>query len=197
MRAVQGVLLDENAQQRSMQFMRFVIVWLLRLATPGTLYPREDIRLPLPEDIPQVFKCLPEYFLEDIVDNFKFCTRTMPWVIVSTQCEELTTICITFLRSSEYIKSPYLKAGLVTILFHGVLPFRNRAKGVLGDVLNSSEFAMKHLLHALMKFYIEAESTGTHTQFFDKFNIRYEIFKVIQCIWSNLVYRENLDRESK
>ena len=36
-----------------------------------------------------------------------------------------------------------------------------------------SEFANRHLLHALMKFYIEAESTGSHTQFFDKFNIRY------------------------
>lgn len=196
-RAVQGVLLDETAQQRSMQFMRFVIVWLLRIAVPGSQYPKEEIRLPLAEDVPQVFRCLPEYFLEDIVDNFKFCTRTMPWVIMSTQCEELITVCITFLRSSEYIKSPYLKSGLVSILFHGVWPFGRRSKGILGDLLNSSDFALKHLLHALMKFYIEAESTGTHTQFFDKFNIRYEIFKVIQCIWSNSIYRDNLERESK
>ena len=196
-KAVQGVLLDETAQQRSMQFMRFVMVWLLRLAVPGSEYPNEEIRLPLAEDVPEVFKCLPEYFLEDIVDNFKFCTRTMPWVILQTQCAELITICITFLRSSEYIKSPYLKSGLVSILFHGVWPFQGRPKGVLGDLLNSSNFAFKHLLHALMKFYIEAESTGTHTQFFDKFNIRYEIFKVIQCIWTNSIYRDNLERESK
>lgn len=196
-RAVQGVLADETAQQRSMQFMRFVIVWLLRVAVPETAYPKEEIRLPLAEDVPQVFKCLPEFLLYDIVDNFKFCTREMPWTIMPTQCEELITICITFLRSSEYIKSPYLKSGLVSILFHGVWPFRGRPKGILGDLLNSSKFALKHLLHALMKFYIEAESTGTHTQFFDKFNIRYEIFKVIQCIWSNSIYRDNLGRESK
>ena len=43
----------------------------------------------------------------------------------------------------------------------------------------------------------EVESTGTHTQFFDKFNIRYEIFQVIKCIWSNDIYKQRLDQESK
>lgn len=39
--------------------------------------------------------------------------------------------------------------------------------------------------------------TGAHTQFFDKFNIRYEIFQVIKCVWSNTVYQDNLTKESK
>ncbi|KAF2101129.1 hypothetical protein NA57DRAFT_65398 [Rhizodiscina lignyota] len=195
-RATQGVLLDEVTQARSMQLMRYVIVWLLRIAS-GKNLPKETLELPLPEKQPEVFRNLPEYFMDDIVDNFKFITRHMPWIITSTQCEELVMICITFLRNSEYIKNPYLKSGLVTILFHGVWPIPNRAKGVLGDLLNASPFAYKHLLHALMKFYIEAESTGTHTQFFDKFNIRYEIFQVIRCIWTNTVYRDNLATEAR
>jgi ubiquitin conjugation factor E4 B len=195
--AIQGVLLDETTQARSMQFMRYVIVWLLRLASPGTSFPKAEIQLPLPEEQPVEFKCLPEYFVEDIVGNFKFITRNMPHIITTTQCEELTKICIAFLRSSEYIKNPYLKSGLVTILFHGVWPIPGRSKGVLGDTLFAHDFAMKHLLHALMKFYIECESTGTHTQFFDKFNIRYEIFQVIKCIWSNPVYRDNLATEAR
>ncbi|EON62739.1 hypothetical protein W97_01964 [Coniosporium apollinis CBS 100218] len=195
--ATQGVLLDETAQGRSMQIMRYLIVWLLRLVSPGVNYPKQPLRLPLPKEQPEAFKCLPEYFVEDLVDNFKFITRNMPHIITSTQCEELMMICITFLQSSEYIKNPYLKSGLVTILFNGVWPIYGRPKGVLGDVLLGSRFAEQHLLHALMKFYIEAESTGTHTQFFDKFNIRYEIFQVIKCIWSNPVYRQNLGTESR
>ena len=195
--ATQGVLLDDMAQSRSMLFMRWVIVWLIRIASPGLDYPRQKPNLPLPPNPPELFKCLPEYFLEDIVDSFKFTTRNMPNIIQPTQCEELVTICITFLRNSEYIRNPYLKSGLVTILFHGVWASYRRANGILGDVLISSEFAHKHLLHALMKFYIEAESTGTHTQFYDKFNIRYEIFQVIRCIWKDSIYRENLDKESK
>lgn len=193
--ALEGVVLDELSQSRSMSFMRYVIVWLLRLVS-GVDFPKTQFTIPLPARQPEVFKCLPEYFLEDIVDHFKFVTRAMPHVISPTQCDELVMICITFLRSSEYVKNPYLKSGLVTILYFGVLPTRNHAKGELGDVLNALPFALKHLLHSLMQFYIECETTGTHTQFYDKFNIRYEIFQVIKCIWSNIVYRENLETEA-
>lgn len=63
-------------------------------------------------------------------------------------------LCITFLRNSEYIKNPYLKSGLVSLLFHGTWPVYHRQKGVLGDALTGEKFANDHLLHALMKFYI-------------------------------------------
>ncbi len=74
--------------------------------------------------------------------------------MTSTQSDELVTFCITFLRSSDYIKNPYLKSGLVTILFYGIWPTQNSRKGVLGDTLNGLPFATEHLLHALLKFYI-------------------------------------------
>lgn len=178
-----------------MQFMRYVIVWLLRIVCPQ--YPKKPLKLPLPEQQLEAFKCLPEYFLEDIVDNFKFITRMMPQIATSTQCEELIMICLTFLRSSAYIKNPYLKSGLVTILYYGTLPFYGKSKGVLGDLLFATKFATDNLLHALMQFYIECESTGAHTQFYDKFNIRYEIFQIIKCVWGNPVYRDHLETEAK
>ncbi|KAE9977605.1 hypothetical protein EG328_001978 [Venturia inaequalis] len=195
--AINGVLLDDVTQQRSMQLMRYVMVWLLRMVDPGSEYPKGQVTLPLPEKQPDVFSCLPEYFIEDIVDNFKFVTGNLPWIITSTQCDELLTMCITFLRSSDYIKNPGLKSGLVQILYYGVLPFSRKPKGILGDLLNSSRFALHNLFHALMQIYIECETSGTHTQFYDKFNVRYEIFQVIRCIWTNPVYRENLEIESR
>ena len=193
---VQGMLLDDLNQARSMQFMRYVIVWLLRIVAPSHNYPKQPIQLPLPAEQPMVFRCLPEYFLEGVVANFKFIMRNMPQVITSTQSEELVILCITFLRSSEYIKNPYLKSGLITLLFNGIWPVYGRQKGILGDLLNSIPFATSHLLHALMKFYIEVENTGAHTQFYDKFNIRYEIFQIIKAIWDNTIYRERLSQES-
>ena len=195
--AVQGVLLDDLTQTRSMQFMRYVMVWLLRLVSPGQSYPKQPLKIPLPEKQLEVFSCLPEYFIEDVVDNFKFITRNMPQIVTATQSDELVMLCITFLRSSEYIKNPYLKAGLCTIMFYGTWPIYGRTKGILGDILFSLPFATEHLLHALMKFYIEVENTGAHTQFYDKFNIRYEIFQIIKCIWSNPIYRERLSGEAK
>lgn len=195
--AVQGLLLDDLCQARSMQFMRYVIVWLLRLVAPHQDFPTGPLRLPLPEKAPEVFKCLPEYFLEVVISNFKFIMRNMPQIITSTQADELVMLCITFLQSSEYIKNPYLKSGLITILSHGVWPVYNRSKGILGDLLFSLPFATQYLLHGLMKFYIEIETTGAHNQFFEKFNTRYEIFQIIKCIWPNPVYREQLSTESQ
>ncbi|KAI9891874.1 MAG: hypothetical protein M1814_002259 [Vezdaea aestivalis] len=194
--AIQGVLADEQIQGRSMQFMRYVIVWLLRLLSPGHDFPTKPLALPLAPQSETV-ACLPEYFLDVVTSNFKYITRYLPQIVTSTQSDELVMLCIALLRSSEYIKNPYLKSSLVTILFTGTWPQYNRAKGILGDLLNSLPFATEHLLHALMKFYIEVETTGTHTQFFDKFNIRYEIFQVIKCVWSNPVYRGRLQTESK
>ena len=189
--SLQGVLFDDQWQSRSMLFMRYVIVWLLRLVS-GVDFPRQTLSLPLPDEEPEIFKCLPEYFLDDIVSNFKIIMWCMPQIITATQGDEIVMLCISFLESTHYIKNPYLKAGLVSILFRGTWPRPGGARGVLVDLLNSMPFANDYILHSLMKFYIEAEHTGTHTQFFDKFNIRYEIFQIIKCIWPNTLYQAKL-----
>jgi ubiquitin conjugation factor E4 B len=196
--AVEGVLLDPGMQGLSLRFMRYVAVWLLRVAS-GTDYkpsPDKTIVLPLSEPAPKEFACLPEYAIMSLVDNFKFISRFMPQILIQAVGDELVMLCITFLHTSNYIKNPYLKSSLVTILYWGTLDFTNR-KGVLVPQLTDMKFANDYLLHALMKFYIECESTGAHTQFYDKFNIRFEIFQVIKVVWVNNVYKRQLTRESE
>ncbi|KID88629.1 ubiquitin fusion degradation protein 2 [Metarhizium guizhouense ARSEF 977] len=198
--AIEGALLDERMQSTSLRFMRYVAVWLLRLVTGSDYKPgreTEMIRLPLSSDNAEAFACLPEYTLQNIVDNFKFIFRFLPKIIPSAVGDEMIALCITFLRSSEFIKNPYLKSSLVSLLYSGTWPFMHLKKGVFGDQLIALPFANEYLLHALMKFYIECESTGANTAFYDKFNIRYEIFQVIKCVWSNDVYKQQLTRESK
>jgi ubiquitin conjugation factor E4 B len=89
--ATHGVLLDELNQARSMSFMRYVILWLLRLASRQDL-PKQQLRLPLPDEQPEVLKCLPEYFLEDIVENFKFIVGNIPHIMTQPQCEEIVQV---------------------------------------------------------------------------------------------------------
>ena len=182
-----------------MQLMRYMVVWLMRMIEPNVNFPKQEMTLPLPTELPMAYRCLPEYYLEDIVDNFKHIVSRLGYTLPPTQCEEIVTACIAFLSTSNYIKNPYLKAGLVSILFYGILPPRvpGRTRGVLTDFLNGSPFCHKHLLHSLMRFYIDCESTGSHTQFYDKFNIRYEIFEVMKVIWTSSIYRERLNVESK
>lgn len=75
--AIEGVLMDEKKMQRdSLLFMRYVAVWLLRVASGSNYIPgKTKLVLPLPEQVPASFACLPEYALQDIVDNFKFVFR--------------------------------------------------------------------------------------------------------------------------
>ena len=195
--SIQGILFEKKMQSRSLQFMRYVTVWLLRIASQTEYTPDKQLQLPLPAEQPEAFQCLPEYVLQDVVDNFKFVFRHIPQVILSAAGDEMIALCITFLESSEYVKNPYLKSSLVSLLSHGTWPTYSNKKGVLGDILTNTKFANEYLLHAVMKFYIECESTGAHTQFTDKFNIRYEIFQVIKCVWSNDVYRQQLVRSSR
>jgi ubiquitin conjugation factor E4 B len=194
---IEGVLLEQKMQSRSLQFMRYVSVWLLRVASQTEYTPDKALKLPLPADQPEAFQCLPEYALQDVVDNFKFVFRYIPQVILSAAGDEMIALCITFLESSEYVRNPYLKSSLVTLLCHGSWPMHHMSKGVLGDLMTNTKFANDYLLHAVMKFYIECESTGAHTQFYDKFNIRYEIFQIIKCIWTNDVYRQQLVQSSR
>ncbi|KAI1819197.1 ubiquitin fusion degradation protein 2 [Xylaria intraflava] len=194
---IQAVVLDQSMQTLTLQFMRYVSVWLLRTASKTDYTPGKNISLPLPADRPAAFSCLPEYALQDVVENFKFVFRFLPNILMSAIGDEVITLCITFLRSSEYIKNPYLKSSLVTLLFAGTWPMYHFSRGLLGDSLIGSSFANEHLLHSLMKFYIECEHSGVSSAFYDKFNIRYEIFQVIKTIWSNNVYKEKLSRESR
>lgn len=193
--AIQGILNDELSQTRSMQFMRFVTVWLLRQMSGGT-YPQKPLTLPLPPQTAAI-KCLPEYFIDIISGNFGFILYNLPQIISSTQSDELIILCIALLEMSEFIKNPYLKGSLITVLFRGTWVYRHGAPGILANQYNSLKFATDHLLHALMKFFIEAEFMGGHGQFYDKFNVRYEIFQIIKCIWPNTAYREKLLEEAK
>lgn len=88
--AVEGVLSDKQMQVKSLLFMRYVTIWLLRVATKSEYTPAKMIkyassrlhcsaantsRLPLPTQEPDEFKFLPEYVLENIVSNFNFVFR--------------------------------------------------------------------------------------------------------------------------
>jgi ubiquitin conjugation factor E4 B len=73
--SIQGVLTDQGMQTLSLQFMRYVTVWLLRVASSSAYVPGQKLALPLSAERPEEFSCLPEYALQDVVDNFKFVLR--------------------------------------------------------------------------------------------------------------------------
>ena len=73
--AIEGVLFDDVMQARSLLFMRYVMVFLLRTASGTDYIPGKPFKLPLPAEEPEVFKNYPEYMFEDVVKNANFIFR--------------------------------------------------------------------------------------------------------------------------
>ncbi|CAG8568426.1 6693_t:CDS:10 [Paraglomus occultum] len=190
-------LMDPSLLTHSLRFYNLVMTWILRMVDPERKYPKEQIRLPLPENPPEAFVMLPEYFIEDITEYFLFIAKYAPHIIVQNSSRELIDFIIVFLKSSSYVKNPYLKARLVEILFYFTLPFRGYPNGGLGNQLNQYQMSLEYLMTALMSFYVEVEQTGAHTQFYDKFNIRYNISQVFKCIRVHHTHRDKLKEESR
>ena len=67
---------------------------------------------------------------------------------------ELVIWALTFLRSTWYINNPFLKAKINETIFFGTLGYGREPNGVLGTALNTHPFVLKHLMPALMSFYI-------------------------------------------
>ncbi|EJC98051.1 uncharacterized protein FOMMEDRAFT_171416 [Fomitiporia mediterranea MF3/22] len=193
--AYQVQLLDPEFIFRQIGFTNFLETWLIRLVDPKKSHPKPTVEVPLPKEIPTVFRMLPEYFLEDVVDFLLHLMRNSPMSLDLTGKNELVTWALTFLRSSWYIKNPFLKAKINEAIFYGTLSY-GRQNGVLVNILNTDPFALKHLIPALMSFYIEVEQTGASSQFYDKFNARRNIAYILKAIWSNPSHRQALHSEA-
>ncbi|PWZ00389.1 hypothetical protein BCV70DRAFT_94686 [Testicularia cyperi] len=194
--AAQSQLLTPSFLQRVVTFNTFLMTWLIRLAEPRASHPHPQVVLPLPQQVPTRFRMLPEHIFEDVCDLMLFISRANVTLPDSAK-NDIVTFCTTFLSSGWYIKNPFLKAKLAEILFYNVVPFGRHTNGILGDVVNVHELALQNLVPALMSFWIEAENTGSHTQFYDKFNIRYHLSQIFKSIWSNQRHKEQLHKVAK
>ncbi|KAK9476479.1 ubiquitin elongating factor core-domain-containing protein [Lipomyces japonicus] len=192
------VLRDRVTAGKSYAFLMTLATWLMRIADPNRQHPQKFIKLPLPADsTPEVFKNLPEYFVEDITGFLIYYSRNFPDFLFEQQHVELVAFSVTFLNASHYIKNPYLKSKIIEVLFYGTYAQRPAPLGYLGETLTSLPYSIQHLFHSLMSFYIEIESTGASSQFYDKFNIRYYISQIVKCIWQNTLFRDKLEEETK
>ncbi|KAI5778196.1 ubiquitin elongating factor core-domain-containing protein [Geopyxis carbonaria] len=189
--SLEGILLDPTLAAPTLLFMRYQMVWLLRVVDINHEYPRLMPILPLPEPSPQEFNHLPEYMIESVGHLLSFISIHNPQVLIPTQLTELLTFAVTFLRSSSYIQKATLKSKLVEIIFLGVYDTPYGRPGYLVELIHGNSFVLEHLMHALMNFYIEIEK-----HYYEKFTVRFQISKIIQKIWSNEKYRAKLEQES-
>ncbi|KAI0632350.1 ubiquitin conjugation factor E4 [Trametes polyzona] len=195
MRAYETQLGEPELVFRTISFVNFVSTWVIRFVDPRKQHPNPLIELPLPKEVPTSFRVLPEYVIEDVIEYHLYILRQSPNSLELSGKNEMLVWCLTFLRSTWYIKNPFLKAKIVEVLFYGTWSWGEH-RSVLTTLLNTHPMALKHLVPALMNFYIEVERTGASSQFYDKFNSRRNIAYIFKVIWNNQVHRDALKNEA-
>jgi ubiquitin conjugation factor E4 B len=70
-----AVMYDRLAQEKSLDFLGFVTNWLLRLVDERKGHPVRTLRLPLEEQVPIEWRCLPQFLFEIITDHMLYVMR--------------------------------------------------------------------------------------------------------------------------
>jgi len=190
-------LCDPGFIARAANFSSFVMTWLVRQVDPRGQHPMKEVELEsLPAKTPLAFSMLPEYIVEDVTEFYFFISRYAPQTMIDMQKDQLLVFIVVFL-CTPYINNPYLKGKFVEILYRNTRSWGPRyPRGTLGDTLNYHPLALKGLLPALMTVYCQIEFTGQHNQFYEKFEVRHQISKILRLIWETREHREAFKAET-
>ncbi|KAI3960488.1 hypothetical protein MKW98_002987 [Papaver atlanticum] len=166
------ILRDGSFIQRALSFYRLMVVWLVDLVG--------GFKMPLPSCCPMELSCMPEHFVEDAMELLIFASR-IPRAMDGFMLDDFMNFIIMFMGSPNYIKNPYLRAKMVEVLICW-MPERSGSSST-ASLFEGHQFAVEYLVRNLLKLYVDIEFTGSHTQFYDKFNIRHNIAELLEYLW--------------
>lgn len=167
--------------------------------------------LPLKMPPPAVFASLPEHVVESMSTVLITTMNHVPHIIDrnSDALEPVLTFAIAAASSPLHVKNPYLRAKLVefiSMIFPRPNVISNQGEAdddqaVVTDGYENPDMEVlflghtlscQHLPSAVFRLYVDVEHTGSHTQFYDKFSIRYQIGAIIEAAWDMPAYRKSI-----
>uniref|UniRef100_A0A6N2N032 RING-type E3 ubiquitin transferase n=1 Tax=Salix viminalis TaxID=40686 RepID=A0A6N2N032_SALVM len=166
------ILRDGALIQQALSFYRLMLVWLVNLVG--------GFKMPLPSTCPKEFAVMPEHFVEDAMELLIFASR-IPKALDGAILDDFMNFIIMFMASPTYIRNPYLRAKMVEVL-NCWMP-RGSGSSATASLFEGHQLSLEYLVRNLLKLYVDIEFTGSHTQFFDKFNIRHNIAELLEYLW--------------
>ncbi|KAJ9575045.1 hypothetical protein L9F63_007780, partial [Diploptera punctata] len=189
-------LLDDSLLRRSLQFYTSVADFLLGLLLQQPINAAAAAAMPLGNDIPPIFSAIPEWYVEDIAEFLLFALQFSPAVVADCMEDSLITWLLVAACSPHCIKNPYMVAKIIEVLFvinPGIQP---RTEQLHARVM-AHPISEMHLPSCLMKcFCCYVETTGSSSEFYDKFTIRYHISLILKGMWESPVHRQAIVNES-
>ena len=149
-----------------------------------------------------MFAAYPEWYIEDIAEFLLFVIQYCPQILDpnnsnydAMNSQDLIVFIIVMICSPHYISNPYLTAKFIEVLFVACPLLHNYTQEFYMQILSHS-LAEVHLARSLMKFYTDIECTGSTSEFYDKFSIRYHISIIFKTLWSQAVHKIAMVKES-
>ncbi|KAL5582220.1 hypothetical protein UlMin_014662 [Ulmus minor] len=181
------ILRDGTLIQQGLTFYRLMVVWLVGMVGGFTM--------PLPSTCPMEFASMPEHFLEDAMELLIFASR-IPKALDGVVLDEFMNFIIMFMASPDYIRNPYLRAKMVEVL-NCWMPRGSGPSPITAGLFEGHQLSLQYLVRNLLKLYVDIEFTGSHTQFYDKFNIRHNIAELLEYLWQVPSHRNAWRRIAK
>ncbi|XP_047314752.1 probable ubiquitin conjugation factor E4 [Impatiens glandulifera] len=180
------LLRDGELLQRALSFYQLMVVWLVNL-TGG-------FKMPLPSTCPMEFACMPEHFIDDAMELLIFASR-IPKGLDGVVLDDFMNFIIMFMASPEFVRNPYLRSKMVEVL-NCWMP-RRSGSSITASLFEGHQLSLEYLVKNLLKLYVDIEFTGSHTQFYDKFNIRHNIAELLEYLWNVPSHRNAWRRIAK
>lgn len=113
--------------------------------------------------------------------------RSMPSIVADNMENSMITWLLTSICKSSIIKNPYLVAKIVEVVYVLNPSMHPRCENLYSRLMHHP-LSQDQLASALMKFYTDVETTGSSSEFYDKFSIRYHISLIIKGEYSGIFH---------
>lgn len=195
---LQNMLREPVTDQLLLQFYEASAIWLSQLASrdagkidvqdaakgfaPQTV---DELKLPLTNEISSVLKCIPEYIMENIVGYLQFSRHfdSQPLRVDVEAQNNIFTMILVFMGSSERIRNPHLRARLAEGL-ESLLPKESESGGFcFSAALFTNHVDRLQIIPNLLRVFVSIEMTGQSVQFEQKFNYRRPMYAIMDYLW--------------
>ena len=167
-----------------------------------SLSDMKPLEIPLPEEIPETLKCVPEFILLNLTCYLSFIRRYNRKALEENGfgwLEPILSVIIIFMGSAKRISNPHLRAGLAESM-EALLPNNNDEDMIatptnsLGTIYREQLFKQhplkKLFIPSLLNVFVSIEMTGQNVQFQEKFNYRRPMYVIMDYLWLNEEHRD-------
>lgn len=205
--AVTAFAVDQSINSEIFDFVVGCTQFFTRMIDPVHKHPSPKLKIPIFEiesvsqlddfellksKTPVPWKYFPEFCVEGIIDYCKFLFEFQSGPQNEQKVSFLADFFVTLLRCPELVGNPHMKGSIVEILFLATMSGGSGQPGIFTRLLYDDPLIQNNLLYSLLDVYVTVEKTGASSQFYDKFNSRYYISKIIEELWQTDFYKTQL-----